>query len=95
MYIKTRFVMWVQAGGESHTACDLFPFYVGKYKVLQCLISLHKTFNSTEPYYFINNFYITDYCIWIQSTKSSVLDSLADEIEQVLITTCYAPPLLN
>ena len=41
----------------------------GRRKLLQCLLSIHSTLNSSEPYYVLNNLYITDYCVWIQKTR--------------------------
>ena len=63
-------------------------FLLGKYKLLQCLLSIHQILNSAEPYYILNNLYISDYCVWIQHVKSEVIQSLADDLDKVNGTLC-------
>ena len=72
-----------------------FGYCIGKIKLLQCLISIHKVFTSTEPYHVLNNLYITDYCIWIQRSTPSVFDSLAVEIDQVSQYCIYCGVIIS
>ena len=53
----------------------LFDWYtsVGRQKLLQCLLSIHQTLSTSEPYYILNNLYITDYCVWVQHSRYTVL----------------------
>ena len=37
--------------------------------MLQCLLAVRQLLNSLEPYYILNNLYITEYCVWIQKAR--------------------------
>ena len=56
---------------------------VGRHKILQCLIAVHNIFNSTEPYYILNNLYIKDYCIWIQQGDHAPLELISCKLNEV------------
>ena len=43
--------------------------HLGRRKVLQCLLAVRQLLNSLEPYYILNNLYITEYCVWIQKAR--------------------------
>ncbi|XP_010628271.1 protein SHQ1 homolog isoform X3 [Fukomys damarensis] len=43
---------------------------LGKSAVLKCLLDIHKIFQENDPAYILNDLYISDYCVWIQKTKS-------------------------
>ena len=58
-------------------------YHSGRRKVLQCLLDIHQLLNSSEPYYVLNNLYITDYCVWMQHTSPHTLHSLAEELSRV------------
>ena len=60
----------------------LLPFK-GKSCLLKCLLSVRSLLNSSEPYYILNNLYVTDYCGWIQSTSHNSITSLSAELEKV------------
>lgn len=60
-------------------------FKLGKYKLLQGLLSIRQILNSAEPYYILNNLYISDYCVWIQHVKSEVIQSLADDLDKISV----------
>ncbi|XP_075229566.1 protein SHQ1 homolog [Lycorma delicatula] len=56
----------------------------GNRQVLRCLLGIHKLFNSSEPRYILNQLYITDYCIWLQSDNiSNKLLKLSDQVYEV------------
>ena len=61
---------------------SLLPFK-GKSCLLKCLLSVRSLLNSSEPYYILNNLYVTDYCGWIQSTSHNSISSLSAELEKV------------
>ena len=61
---------------------SLLPFK-GKSCLLKCLLSVRSLLNSSEPYYILNNLYVTDYCGWIQSTSHNSITSLSAELEKV------------
>lgn len=46
---------------------------LGRRKLLQCILDIRDILNSYEPYYILNNLYITDYAIWLQSARYKVL----------------------
>jgi hypothetical protein len=58
-------------------------FLLGRRKLLQCLLDIRTILNSSEPYYVMNNLYITDYCVWIQRASSRHIQNLALELKQV------------
>ena len=43
----------------------------GRRKLLQCVLRVKDILNSSEPYYILNNLYMTDYAIWLQSARCS------------------------
>ena len=53
-----------------------YAISAGRRKLLQCLLSIQSTLNSSEPYYVLNNLYITDYCVWIQKTRFFLLTAV-------------------
>uniref|UniRef100_A0A0N5AA30 Protein SHQ1 homolog n=1 Tax=Syphacia muris TaxID=451379 RepID=A0A0N5AA30_9BILA len=58
----------------------------GRVQMLHCLTDI-KTILSTsgEFRYLLNDLYITDYCIWIQSVDDSILEKLGKEVNAVEI----------
>ncbi|KAB7498414.1 Protein SHQ1-like protein, partial [Armadillidium nasatum] len=58
---------------------------LGRKQVLKCLLEIHSMFNNYEPYYILNQLYITDYCVWIQTIKEEKLKKLTDALKQVSI----------
>ncbi|XP_077181304.1 protein SHQ1 homolog isoform X1 [Paroedura picta] len=55
---------------------------LGKSAVLKCLLDIHKIFRENDPSYILNDLYVTDYCIWIQKTKSKKLAALAECVQK-------------
>ena len=49
--------------------CKRGVVVVGRRKLLQCLLAIRKILNNSEPHYILNNLYITDYAIWLQSAR--------------------------
>ena len=45
--------------------------YTGRRKLLQCMLDVRNILNSCEPYYILNDLYITDYTIWLQKARYS------------------------
>lgn len=56
---------------------------LGKKQVLRSLLEIQRLLNASEGYYLLNQLYVTDYCVWIQSVKEQRLFSLADSIRKV------------
>ncbi len=46
--------------------------FLGRRKLLQCLLAIHQTLSSSEPYYVLNSLFLTDYCVWIQRARYQV-----------------------
>jgi len=55
---------------------------------LKCLLDLRSILLDQDCRYVLNDLYITDYCVWIQTASDKRLHSLADAIEKVLIVHC-------
>ncbi|XP_020023903.2 protein SHQ1 homolog [Castor canadensis] len=59
---------------------------LGKNAVLKCLLDIHKIFQENDPAYILNDLYISDYCVWIQKTKSKKLTALAEALREISLT---------
>lgn len=60
---------------------------MGKASVLKSLLHIHRLFKSTSDcYYILNDLYITDYCVWIQSVSENALTSLANSIDSLVLS---------
>lgn len=57
-------------------------FNCGKERILKFLLDIHKCFSKSYPCYLLNDLYITDYCVWIQSADSKQLQSLTEAIQK-------------
>ncbi|XP_076105320.1 protein SHQ1 homolog [Mytilus galloprovincialis] len=55
----------------------------GRQTLLKCLLDIHRCFSETYPHYLLNDLYITDYCVWIQSADSKQIQSLTDAIQKL------------
>ncbi|KAM9374788.1 protein SHQ1 homolog [Phaethornis superciliosus] len=62
---------------------------LGKAAVLKCLLDIHKIFRENDPAYILNDLFITDYCIWIQKTKSKKLAALSESLQKTTLTKCH------
>ncbi|KAM7295362.1 hypothetical protein ISCGN_024863 [Ixodes scapularis] len=63
---------------------SLFALQGPRY-VLRCLLDVHTMFNKHDSRYVLNDLYVTDYAVWVQSVKPKVLHSLADALKQVKV----------
>ncbi|XP_006819470.1 protein SHQ1 homolog [Saccoglossus kowalevskii] len=61
-------------------------FKLGKRKLLSCLLEIHKLLSKDDTKYLLNDLYITDYTVWIQSASHDKIESLANALKQVKIT---------
>ncbi|XP_065701716.1 protein SHQ1 homolog [Patagioenas fasciata] len=62
---------------------------LGKAAVLKCLLDIHQIFRENDPAYILNDLFITDYCIWIQKTKSKKLAALAESLQKTTLTKSH------
>ncbi|XP_054072159.1 protein SHQ1 homolog isoform X2 [Rissa tridactyla] len=62
---------------------------LGKAAVLKCLLDIHKIFRENDPAYILNDLFITDYCIWIQKTKSKKLAALSESLQKTTLTKSH------
>ena len=58
----------------------------GRRWILRCLLQTLNIFQCDENKYILNDLYIKDYCIWIQTVKKKHLLSLANEISKLKVT---------
>lgn len=63
--------------------CELLS--LGKEWILRCFLEIHDILIKTESHYILNNLYITDYCVWIQSMKNKHIKTLFKEMLNVSI----------
>ncbi|XP_071804641.1 protein SHQ1 homolog [Asterias amurensis] len=61
-------------------------FQLGRGQLLKCLLETHQILAGDDPRYILNELYITDYCIWIQSVSHVKIQSLATALKKVKIT---------
>ncbi|CAH1783363.1 unnamed protein product [Owenia fusiformis] len=61
-------------------------FALGKTRLLKCLLEIHSIFMESDPRYILNDLYITDYCVWIQSVSSNKLESFATSLAEVEVS---------
>lgn len=55
--------------------------------MLHCLTDVRAILSTSGDYrYLLNELFIDDYCIWIQSVSESVLDSLKEEVAAIEIS---------
>ncbi|NXE17792.1 SHQ1 protein, partial [Ardeotis kori] len=62
---------------------------IGKAAVLKCLLDIHKIFMESDPAYILNDLFITDYCIWIQKTKSKKLAALSEFLQKTTLAKSH------
>ncbi|KAL3170974.1 hypothetical protein MRX96_013876 [Rhipicephalus microplus] len=58
---------------------------LGPRYVLRCLLEIHGIFGHHDSRYVLNDLYITDYAVWIQSISPRHLQSLADAMKLVKV----------
>lgn len=61
-------------------------FSLGRRQLLRCLLELHALCRENDPWFLLNDLYLTDYCVWIQKASRKKLSSLARSLEQVQIS---------
>lgn len=67
---------------DTHNIIEL-----GRAAVLKCFLDIHRLLNEEgDLHYFLNDLYITDYCVWLQSVKESTFKKLAEALRQQQIT---------
>ncbi|NXI62467.1 SHQ1 protein, partial [Anseranas semipalmata] len=62
---------------------------LGRAAVLKCLLDIHKIFRENDPAYILNDLFITDYCIWIQKTKSKKLAALSESLQKTTLAKSH------
>ncbi|XP_064632861.1 protein SHQ1 homolog [Lineus longissimus] len=60
-------------------------FSIGKRRLLKCLLEIHTCLNTSDPYYILNDIYITDYCIWLQGVSEKRLSSLTRSLTKIKV----------
>ncbi|XP_075526127.1 protein SHQ1 homolog isoform X1 [Dermacentor variabilis] len=58
---------------------------LGPRYVLRCLLEIHGIFSHHDSRYILNDLYITDYAVWIQSISPKRLQSLTNALKQVKV----------
>ncbi len=59
----------------------------GVKSVLRCLLDVHRIFATAGDFrYILNDLYITDYCVWLQSLEESRLSFLLIELSEIHLT---------
>lgn len=61
-------------------------FQTGKSQVLKCLLGIQKTLAESDVRYPLNNLYITDYCVWLQSADSKIIESIYKALSELKIS---------
>ena len=46
-----------------------FNIHIGRRQLLKCLLEIHALCCEEDPWFLLNELYLTDYCIWIQKTR--------------------------
>lgn len=62
---------------------------LGRAAVLKCLLDIHKIFRESDPAYLLNDLFITDYCVWIQKTKSKKLAALSESLQKTTLAKSH------
>ncbi|XP_059176391.1 protein SHQ1 homolog [Physella acuta] len=55
-------------------------FQVGKNQILKCLLAIHGILSESEIRYPLNDLYITDYCVWVQSADPVYLGKVSQAL---------------
>ncbi|CAG5135924.1 unnamed protein product [Candidula unifasciata] len=61
-------------------------FMMGRSQVLKCLLGIHTILKESETRYPLNDLYIIDYCVWLQSADSKRIASLGKALEEVKLS---------
>ena len=60
--------------------------FTGRRWILRCLLEILNIFQCDENKYILNELYIKDYCIWIQTVRKKHLLSLSNELSKLKVT---------
>ncbi|XP_071960099.1 protein SHQ1 homolog isoform X2 [Antedon mediterranea] len=60
-------------------------FVLGRRRLLKCLLEIHQLLSHDDPRYILNELYITDYCLWIQTVSQRRLESVAKALRKVKV----------
>lgn len=60
--------------------------YLGREYVLKCLLEIHSLLQEYDSRYILNDLYIMDYCIWIQTVSTKNLVSLSNSLSEIKIS---------
>lgn len=47
----------------------LFFVFIGRRQLLKCLLEIHALCREEDPWFLLNELYLTDYCVWIQKAR--------------------------
>ncbi|KAK3790481.1 hypothetical protein RRG08_015950 [Elysia crispata] len=61
-------------------------FQNGKTNVLKCLLGIYFIISESESRYPLNDLYVIDYCVWVQSSDANHLKSIADTLENMQLS---------
>ncbi|XP_022080311.1 protein SHQ1 homolog isoform X2 [Acanthaster planci] len=61
-------------------------FALGRRRLLKCLLEVHRVLAADEPHYLLNELYITDYCVWVQTLSHNKITSLTEALKKVKIS---------
>lgn len=60
-------------------------FKAGRLQILKCLLAIKEILQKYELNHILNDLYILDYCVWIQTADVKLLESLGDELSKIVI----------
>ena len=60
-------------------------FRMGRRAVLRCLLDVRRVLKFSEAKYLLNDIFITDYCVWIQSVPDMHIEALARKLETITL----------
>lgn len=60
-------------------------FALGRMSLLKCLLEVHQCMNKGDMHYILNDLYVTDYCLWLQSCSDKIISSLAEALSKELV----------
>ncbi|XP_078595082.1 protein SHQ1 homolog [Branchiostoma floridae x Branchiostoma japonicum] len=58
----------------------------GRRRILRCLLHIHSLLSADDNKYLLNDLYITDYCVWVQTAGDKVFCSMAQALTEIHIS---------
>ncbi|XP_035675864.1 protein SHQ1 homolog [Branchiostoma floridae] len=55
----------------------------GRRRILRCLLHIHSLLSADDNKYLLNDLYITDYCVWVQTAGDKVFCSMALALTEI------------